>query len=120
MTNGRVVDIPGEHLLRHVVPGYCCSATVPCAVDPDTCCFAVSVNPAYQLEQLYNRDSLPYIHEYGLEGVQTMYRGTLRYRGFSATMDALKAIGFFNDDSRHIPATWPELIQAVIAAPPCR
>ena len=80
----------------------------------------VNVNPAYQLEQLYNRDSLPYIHEYGLEGVQSMYRGTLRYRGFSATMDALKAIGFFNDDSRQIPATWPELIQAVISAPPCR
>ena len=78
------------------------------------------VNPAYQLEQLYNRDSLPYIHEYGLEGVQSMYRGTLRYRGFSATMDALKAIGFFNDDSRQIPATWPELIQSVINAPPCR
>jgi hypothetical protein len=35
-------------------------------------------------------------------------------------MDALKAIGFFNDDSRQIPATWPELIQSVINAPACR
>jgi hypothetical protein len=128
LTNGRVVDIPGEHLLRHVVPGWwlvvdgCCYSArcVQCAARRDAFCFAVSVNPAYQLEQLYNRDSLPYIQEYGLEGVQTMYRGTLRYRGFSATMDALKAIGFFNDDSRQIPATWPQLIQAVIAAPPCR
>jgi saccharopine dehydrogenase-like NADP-dependent oxidoreductase len=82
--------------------------------------FAVSVNCAYQLEQLYNRDSLPYIHEYGLEGVQSMHRGTLRYRGFSATMDSLKSIGFFNDEPCHIPPTWPELIQAVIKAAPCR
>jgi alpha-aminoadipic semialdehyde synthase len=73
------------------------------------------VNPAYQLEQLYNRDSLPYIQEYGLEGVQSMHRGTLRYRGFSATMDSLKAIGFFNDDACPIPPTWPQLIQAVTA-----
>lgn len=78
------------------------------------------MNPAYQLEQLYNRDSLPYIQEYGLEGVQSMHRGTLRYRGFSATMDSLKAIGFFNDDACPIPPTWPQLIQAVVQAPACR
>ncbi len=120
LVNGNVVDIPGELLLRHVVPGWCRdirSVTMRALL---THVIAVTVNPAYQLEQLYNRDSLPYIHEYGLEGIQSMHRGTLRYRGFSATMDALKAIGFFNDDSRQIPATWPELIQAVISAPPCR
>jgi Saccharopine dehydrogenase C-terminal domain len=37
------------------------------------------VNPAFALEMLPNRDSLPYAEKYGIPDVQSMFRGTLRY-----------------------------------------
>lgn len=41
-------------------------------------------NPAFSLEQLPNRNSLPYGDIYGLDDAAlTVYRGTLRYAGFS-------------------------------------
>ena len=49
------------------------------------------------LETYPNRDSLPYIELYGLDGVQTMYRGTLRYPGWSRTMLAISQLGLLDE-----------------------
>ncbi len=40
-----------------------------------------------------NRDSLPYIEIYGLEGIQTMYRGTLRNMGWCDTLYNFRRLG---------------------------
>lgn len=50
-----------------------------------------------ELETYPNRDSLPYIELYGLEGLKTMYRGTLRYPGWSRTMLAVSQLGLLDE-----------------------
>ena len=42
--------------------------------------------PSLQLEVLPNRDSTIYQRLYGLEGAHTVFRGTLRYEGWSDVM----------------------------------
>jgi saccharopine dehydrogenase-like NADP-dependent oxidoreductase len=46
-----------------------------------------------------NRDSYPYIELYGLEGIKTMYRGTLRYEGWCETWAKLAELGVTADDA---------------------
>lgn len=41
-----------------------------------------------------NRNSLDYISLYGIEGIQTLLRGTLRFPGFCGAWDALIQLGF--------------------------
>ncbi|CAI5984613.1 unnamed protein product, partial [Closterium sp. NIES-64] len=73
--------------------------------------------PAFALEVLPNRDSLGYADYYGLSSpdrtvaaaadsaaaaaavtAETMFRGTLRYEGFSSIMAGLASLGLFNQD----------------------
>ncbi|KAF9067905.1 Saccharopine dehydrogenase-domain-containing protein [Rhodocollybia butyracea] len=56
------------------------------------------------LEGLPNRDSLPYEHVYGLskdgdEGVRSVLRGTLRYKGFSSLMSSFHAMGMLETEA---------------------
>lgn len=44
-----------------------------------------------------NRDSLKYIEIYGLEGVETMLRGTLRYEGFCEAWNVFVQLGCCDD-----------------------
>lgn len=44
-----------------------------------------------------NRDSLKYIHAYGLDSVQTMLRGTLRNKGFCSAWNVLVQLGCCDD-----------------------
>lgn len=44
-----------------------------------------------------NRDSLKYLDLYGLRGIRTMYRGTLRRPGFCRTWDTFVQIGATDD-----------------------
>lgn len=48
-------------------------------------------------EGYVNRDSLQYIKMYGLEGIATMVRGTLRHAGFCAAWDVLVQLGCCDD-----------------------
>jgi saccharopine dehydrogenase (NADP+, L-glutamate forming) len=48
-------------------------------------------------EGYVNRDSLQYISTYGLEGIATMVRGTLRHAGFCAAWDILAQLGCCDD-----------------------
>ena len=50
-----------------------------------------------KFEAYANRDSLKYREIYGLEDIQTMYRGTLRRPGFSKAWDAFVQIGATDD-----------------------
>ena len=51
-----------------------------------------------------NRDSIMYVEKYGLEGIQTLVRGTLRGEGFCAGWDALVQLGCVRDD---VSMAWP-------------
>ncbi len=48
-------------------------------------------------ESYANRDSLSYICSYGLEEIDTMYRGTLRKVGFSISWNSFIKLGMTND-----------------------
>ena len=50
------------------------------------------------MEVYPNRDSLSYIDIYAIPEVQTMYRGTFRYKGWCEALDALKALGLTSYD----------------------
>lgn len=49
------------------------------------------------LEVYPNRDSISYIDIYGIPEVTTIYRGTLRYKGWCETLDAMKQIKMLDD-----------------------
>jgi saccharopine dehydrogenase-like NADP-dependent oxidoreductase len=60
----------------------------------------VEVEGAGVFEGYPNRDSISYIKVYDLEGVETMFRGTLRNVGHCATWKALGAMGLYDDAPR--------------------
>jgi saccharopine dehydrogenase-like NADP-dependent oxidoreductase len=76
LKNGAQVDLEPQHLFWDTHP--------------------VNVEGVGQLESYPNRDSLGYIELYGLEGVTTMFRGTLRYPGWSQTLKRLGELGLLD------------------------
>ncbi len=57
----------------------------------------VSILSHGKYEGYANRDSLKYIDTYGLQGIQTMVRGTLRNQGFCSAWDVLVQLGCTDD-----------------------
>lgn len=93
----RILHVSGKELLANAAP-------------------FVDAWPELHLECLPNRDSLHYEKTYGLENVNTLFRGTLRYSGFSSLMHAFQTMGFFDstiaadvDDVR----TWDDVLAAL-------
>ncbi len=81
--DGKQVDIPGPELFTCVHPLY--------------------VEGIGQLEAYPNRDSLGYVGLYGLEGIETMFRGTLRYPGWCETLKKIVDLGLLDET----PITYP-------------
>ena len=52
-----------------------------------------------------NRDSLSYLDTYGLDGVDTLIRGTLRGEGYCESWDLLVRLGLVSDD---VELSWAE------------
>ncbi|WP_340110885.1 saccharopine dehydrogenase C-terminal domain-containing protein [Maribellus mangrovi] len=72
LKNGEVVKIPTEDLFKN-----------PSQIDfPEV----------GEMEVYPNRDSLKYIDLYKLKEIETMYRGTFRYKNWCEIMDALKRL----------------------------
>ena len=63
--------------------------------------WGLQVKGVGDLEAYPNRNSLPYMKLYDLEGVNTMYRGTLRYPGWCATLKAMVDLGLLDDEPRN-------------------
>ena len=49
------------------------------------------------LEVYPNRDSISYLNIYDIPDTKTIYRGTLRYKGWCETLDAMKSIRMLED-----------------------
>ncbi|KAG8910593.1 hypothetical protein FRC01_006246, partial [Tulasnella sp. 417] len=78
--NGKHQSISGQSLLSSYFP-------------------SVPLVRGLALEGLANRDSLPYAQTYGLGSVDSMwdvFRGTLRYQGFSRVLDVFREIGLLS------------------------
>ena len=73
--------------------------------------------PGFAFEGLPNRDSLKYAKVYGLDldEMETMFRGTLRYSGFSDIMACFRDLGLMDAETAPKARTWPELLAAVSA-----
>jgi alpha-aminoadipic semialdehyde synthase len=68
--------------------------------------FRVPNLPAFALECFPNRDSLVYGEHYGIESeATTIFRGTLRYEGFSMIMATLSKLGFFDSEANQVLST---------------
>jgi saccharopine dehydrogenase-like NADP-dependent oxidoreductase len=77
LQNGVFKYIPYQQLFRRITP-----VTVP----------------AYgSFEGYANRDSLQYVDTYGLQGIKTMLRGTLRYPGYCSAWNILVQLGCCDD-----------------------
>jgi alpha-aminoadipic semialdehyde synthase len=81
LLESKKVDIPGPDLLKAVVD--------------------VPIMKGFALEGYPNRDSLKYISLYNLNPskLRTMFRGTLRYKGFADQMDAFKRLGLLKQEA---------------------
>jgi saccharopine dehydrogenase (NADP+, L-glutamate forming) len=92
--NGRVVEVPGERLFTHAAP--------------------YDVPEVGRLEVYPNRDAIPYAAAYGIDGVDTMFRGTLRYPGWCETLDAVSRLGLLDDTARawRTGTTYEEFMEA--------
>ena len=76
----------------------------------------VDIYPGYNLEGLPNRNSLPYKDDYGIPEAETMFRGTLRFGGFSNIMLGLNSLGLLDDSPNDMlksdSLTWCQLMRS--------
>lgn len=83
----------------------------------------VDVGAEFELEGYPNRNSLNYESIYGIHGVRDLLRGTLRYRGFAAILQAAKQAGLLDMEAYPAlqtgaaPLTWRALIAAGLSLP---
>ena len=75
--DNRQVDVPGPELFTQVEP--------------------IAIDGVGQLEAYPNRDSLGYIEVYGLEGIDTMFRGTFRYPGWCKCLKKVVDLGLLEE-----------------------
>lgn len=81
----------------------------------------INVSGLGELEAYANRDSLSYIQSYGLEGISSMFRGTLRMPDFCVAWGAIIKLGLTDDDKKISNSgnmTWKELMTQL--APPAK
>jgi saccharopine dehydrogenase-like NADP-dependent oxidoreductase len=93
----RIIEVPGDALFTHVA--------------------AYDVADVGRFEVYPNRDATSYIATYGIEGVRTMFRGTLRYPGWCETWHALSRLGLLDPTFRTLRtgATYEQLMEDLAA-----
>jgi saccharopine dehydrogenase-like NADP-dependent oxidoreductase len=80
LENGKQVDVDGPDLFAHHFP--------------------LEIEGAGTFEAYPNRDSLGYIELYGLEGISTMFRGTLRNPGWCDAWKTMVDLGLLDQTER--------------------
>ena len=96
---GQVVEVPGEELFNHYWP--------------------VKINGLGEFEGYPNRDSLPYQETYDIAPTDWMFRGTLRYAGWCATMIKIAEMGLLDDTPlAERPATFRQLTAQLLDVAP--
>jgi saccharopine dehydrogenase-like NADP-dependent oxidoreductase len=80
LEDGKEVAIPGPELFRHHWP--------------------LDVPGGGRFEAYPNRNSLPYVDTYSIQGVRHMLRGTLRNPGWCDTLRAIADLGLLDDERK--------------------
>ena len=65
-------------------------------------CAFMDVEGLGWFEQYANADSLPYVDLYGMQEAKNVYRGTIRYIGWSETIRKMLDLGLFEEDVRDL------------------
>ena len=78
--DGEEVVVPGEDLFSHY--------------------WTITIDELGEFEAYPNRNSLPYIETYGLSGIGSMYRGTLRNLGWCDTWKKMADLGLLDEEER--------------------
>jgi len=78
--DNKEISVPGPELFSHYWP--------------------INIPPIGELEAYPNRDSLGYIELYGLQGIPTMFRGTLRFKGWCDTLKATADMVYLDDTEK--------------------
>lgn len=111
----RGVILAGRNSARYLEDG--CEKTLP-GESLFSHHWFVDVKGFGEFEAYFNRDSIPYIEMYGLEGVVDMFRATLRYPGWSYTMQKLADLRYFDlDELTGPPATYAGLTRLLGKVP---
>ncbi|KAI9164371.1 hypothetical protein H9P43_008210 [Blastocladiella emersonii ATCC 22665] len=101
--DGKEVHVPSEKLLQSAQK--------------------VNMYKGFALEGLPNRDSLAYIDQYQLDRkvLQTMFRGTLRYEGYSRLVHHMRTLGLLGtsalpglDRAAAAATSWPALLASLL------
>jgi saccharopine dehydrogenase-like NADP-dependent oxidoreductase len=99
LLDGRRVEIPPERLFRDMHLRY--------------------VEGAGDFEAYPNRDSISYIDVYGLKGIKTMFRGTLRNMGWCDTMYNFRQLGLLDLEERSVKGkTYAGFMRGIAQARP--
>ncbi len=99
LEDGKEVNIPGERLFEHY--------------------FTIEVNNLGTFEIYPNRDSIPYIDKYSIQGVSTMFRGTIRYPGWCRLWAVISRMGYLSEDEIECSGmTYREFTAAVMGCSP--
>ncbi|OIP00821.1 MAG: hypothetical protein AUJ97_07615 [Bacteroidetes bacterium CG2_30_32_10] len=78
LKNGRIIEVPTEDLFKNP--------------------FSIIFPDVDKLEVYPNRDSLSYMEIYNIPEVKTIYRGTLRYKGWCEAIDVMKKLKLITYD----------------------
>ncbi len=98
LENGKIVEVPGEKLFTYHWP--------------------IEIEGVGALEYYPNRDSLPYMTLYGIEDAETMFRGTLRYPGWSKLWAVLSSAGFLSQEARPGGVSYLEYTASLLGTSP--
>ena len=99
LLDGRKVEVPSHRLFRDM--------------------HILSVEGQGDYEAYPNRDSISYIDVYGLQGIQTMYRGTLRNTGWCDCLFNFGKLGLLSLDEVDVKGkTYFGLMQEIVGAAP--
>lgn len=81
LEDGKIIDVHGQELFAHH--------------------WEVEIPEFGKLEGYPNRNSVPYVDIYGIKDTKTMFRGTLRYPGWCATMKKIVDLGFLDGEKEY-------------------
>lgn len=99
LKDGREVDIPGPDLFGHYE--------------------MVTIEGLGVFEGYANRDSVPYAALYGIPEARTMFRGTLRYPGWCATLKKIGDVGLLDQAERDLNGvTYAGLLKSLAGLAP--
>jgi len=79
---------------------------------------AINIEGLGEFEGYPNRDSLPYIELYGIKSTKTMFRGTLRNKGWCSTLKKIADLGLLEEEEKDWTGlTYKDLLKKLMNCP---